>query len=106
MGDNLKNKKAQFKKKIDELDDILLNKKRLSRNEYLDALYEIQKNYCVMLLKLSLEMETDGTGACAGVLDKVHWIIDSMEPYAKSTDIIEDYGMDFKTPAYDASLNN
>lgn len=67
------------KKRINELEELLARRNKLTDDEYLELLHEIRKNYTVSLAMLSVRCTTAGTGATINVIDKVHWLIDNIE---------------------------
>lgn len=70
---------ARRKKRIAELEEIIARKDRLSDKEYLELLHEIRKNYSAKLAISSVQSTTTGTGAVVNIIDKVHWLIDSID---------------------------
>lgn len=62
-----------------ELEDLINRKKRLTADEYLEILYELQKNATIRLLLLTIQGTTRETGCWLNIMDKVHWLIDSAE---------------------------
>jgi hypothetical protein len=99
MSGNLKNKR------INELDALLARKSRLTTDEYVDLLHEIRKNYLIKLAVLSIEQKVEGTGAVMNIVDKTHWLLDSVqgperEKYGPDVDdgtIRIQYGMELPT---------
>ena len=71
--------KKHQKKRFFELENLLGNKPYLTHDEYLASLKEIQANYTIALQMRSVIGNVKDTGALTNIIDKVHWLIDSME---------------------------
>lgn len=65
--------------KIANLDAMIDRQGSLTDEEYLALLQEIRKNYTARLAQISLTTSNSGTGACINIIEKVHWLIDSVE---------------------------
>ena len=76
-------RKTKKRDRLDELQDMLKDTRRLSPVEYLDLLYEVQ---AVSLVKLNIAVRVDADklmGQLSGVLEKTHYLIDSAETRAQ-----------------------
>jgi len=71
--------KPHQEKRFNELADLLGRRRQFSSDEYLAALKEIQVNYTTALQMRSVIGNVSDTGAITNIIDKVHWLIDSME---------------------------
>lgn len=67
------------KERIRELEKIIARKEPITIDEYKQLLYEIRKNYLAALAVRSVQGTVSQTGAMINILDKVHWLIDSIE---------------------------
>ena len=65
-------------KRIDELRDKLGKVRKLSDDEYKEALQEILAHGTTMLQMRVVAGNTQGTGACINILEKAHWLLDSL----------------------------
>ncbi len=65
--------------KIKNLDALIDRKEELSTQEYRGLLHEVQKNYMAKLTEASLNNSLKGSGACMAVIEKIHWLIDSID---------------------------
>lgn len=75
------NKTELYKAKSARKDELKALRARaggLSSSEYRAILEEIQKNYVVELGFLALDGIVKGTGALIALVEKVHWMLDSM----------------------------
>ena len=70
-----KDKKSRLK----ELDELLVNSRKLSTPEYVALLKEIQKNFTVHLAKNSLNGLMRDSAAITTALERLHYLIDSAE---------------------------
>lgn len=75
----MKRAKPHQEKRFKELENLLGSKRSLTPGEYLSALKEIQANYTIALQMRSVIGNVKDTGALTNIIDKVHWLIDSME---------------------------
>lgn len=64
--------------RLQELEQLLARKQRLSEPEYLDLLEDIRHNWTVMLAIRAVEGNTKDAVALVSILDKVHWMRDSL----------------------------
>lgn len=71
--------RPEQEKRFNELNILLGCKRSLSNEEYMAALKEIQANYTIALQMRSVLGNVSDTGAITNVIDKIHWLIDSME---------------------------
>jgi hypothetical protein len=74
MRDSDKKRKELYNK----FQEILLRENRLEPEEYLELLYTIQKNYLCTLAGESLRGEVRGSNAMMFVIEKCHYLIESM----------------------------
>lgn len=81
-------KKALNKKRLDQLEALKLRKENLTTEEYLFLLKEILKHSVVNLAMAVIKDEPYNTGAHVNIIDKTHWLIDSVEKI--SNDIVND----------------
>lgn len=67
------------KERMAQLEKRLANPNRLTTKEYSELLHEVQKNYMIMLAILSNAGKTGKTGAYMAMVEKTHYLIDSIE---------------------------
>lgn len=82
--------------RILELEQRLANPDPLSKEEYIGLLKEIQKNYTIQLTLNSVSGKNKGVGAALTVVDKIHYLVKSIEdkqppvsPIVVSLDILD-----------------
>jgi hypothetical protein len=69
----------EAKKRIKELEARLNNAARLTTEEYLEHLHQIRKNCAILLEIQTLRQEPRTTGAWHTLMEKCHYLIDSVE---------------------------
>lgn len=69
----------EAKKRIKELEARLNNRARLTTEEYLEHLHQIRKNCAILLEIQTVKQEPRTTGAWNTLMEKCHWLIDSVE---------------------------
>lgn len=70
------------KARFNELAELLGKRRRLTAEQYKEALHEIRANYVTALQMRSAIGSTQDSGALMNIIDKVHWLIDSVESSA------------------------
>ena len=75
----------EAKKRIKELEARLNNSARLTTEEYLEHLHQIRKNCAILLEIQTVKQEPRTTGAWNTLMEKCHWLIDSVESKAENT---------------------
>lgn len=66
------NKMQEYQRRMD-------NGRSLTTAEYTALLHEVRKNYLLSLAMLSIEGKTKGTGACIHLVEKAHYLLESVE---------------------------
>lgn len=67
------------KERIMWLEERLANTDALSSDEYKTLLEEIRKNYTILLSIQSVRGSIKDTGGIVNIIDKVHWLLDSIK---------------------------
>lgn len=65
--------------RLRELEARLMDPTALTKEEYSKLLHETKKNYMVMLAMASIERQTKGTGAYIHLIEKTHYLLESVE---------------------------
>ena len=69
---------------INELNAFLKQQEPLTTKEYLGLLQEIKKNYLVKLTHMSMNGEVKGSVGILTIVERCHWLIDSVERQHKT----------------------